>query len=279
MIASRSEEAKSLKAFQEFQEKEKERANKEWNDEQELRKKSNTLLLDYDNWDSAFLKSREPFLINFYESNNTACIDLNKEWELVSTELKGKVRVAKINITETENHRLEEQLRLTKYPSIRFYKNGPKKVEEFTQYEGVNKKFSILEWVSARLAEKATTADIAVLNKQNYETLCKATKNTCIIVFLDGSESPDLSSQLEKLALEHIKKPITFLISKKGEQDTFAKQIGVENYPDTVMVYCKLKKIWHMQGLDLQAIEDGINEISLGNRNNFVRLAFTENIQ
>lgn len=53
----------------------------------------------------------------------------------------------------------------------------------------------------------------------------------------------------------------------------------MEKYPDTVMVYCKLKKIWHMQGLDLQAIEDGINEISLGNRNNFVRLAFTENIQ
>jgi len=68
-------------------------------------------------------------------------------------------------------------------------------------------------------------------------------------------------------------------MSKKGEQDAFAKQVGVEKYPDTVMVYSKLKKIWHMQGLDLQAIEDGINEISLGNRNNFVRLAFTENIQ
>jgi hypothetical protein len=197
----------------------------------------------------------------------------------VSTELKGKVRVAKINITEAENHKLEDQLRLTKYPSIRFYRYGPKKVEEFAQYEGINKKFSILEWVNARLSEKATQADIAVLNRDSYETLCKSTKNTCIIVFLDGSESPELPSQLEKLALDHIKKPITFLISRKGEQEAFAKQVGVEQYPDTVMVYCKLKKIWHMQGLDLQAIEDGINEISLGNRNNFVRLAFTESIQ
>lgn len=101
VIADRSAEAASLKAFQEFQEKEQTRANKEWNDEQELRKKSNTLLLDYDNWDAQFLKSREPFLINFYEANNSACIDLNREWELVSTELKGKVRVAKINLTET----------------------------------------------------------------------------------------------------------------------------------------------------------------------------------
>lgn len=165
VIAERAEEAKSLKAFQEYQERERERANKEWKDEEELRKKSNTLLLDYENWESAFLRSREPFLINFYESNNSACIDLNREWEQVSTELKGKLKVAKINITETENHRLEDQLKLSRYPSIRFYKNGPKKVEDFAQYEGVNKKFSILEWVNARLSEKATQADIAVLNK------------------------------------------------------------------------------------------------------------------
>lgn len=154
------------------------------------------MLLDYHNWDDQFLKSREPFLINFYESNNSACIDLNKEWELISTELKGKVRVAKINLTETDNHKLEDQIKISKYPSIRFYKNGPKKVESYSQYEGVNKKFSILEWVNGRLSEKATQADIAVLNKQTYETLCKATKNTCIIVFLDGSEPSNTNSEI-----------------------------------------------------------------------------------
>jgi hypothetical protein len=34
VIVDRAEDAKSLKAFQEFQEKEKERANKEWSEEQ-----------------------------------------------------------------------------------------------------------------------------------------------------------------------------------------------------------------------------------------------------
>lgn len=65
-IDARSKEARELKAFQEFQEKEKERANKEWSEELELRKKSDTLILGHDNWDSAFLKSREAFIINFY---------------------------------------------------------------------------------------------------------------------------------------------------------------------------------------------------------------------
>ncbi len=67
-----------------------------------MRKKSDALVLDNNNWDSAFLKAREAFIINFYEANCSACIELNKEWESVATSLKGKVKVAKINMTEAE---------------------------------------------------------------------------------------------------------------------------------------------------------------------------------
>jgi hypothetical protein len=67
-----------------------------------LRKKSDTLVLDNNNWDSGFLKAREAFFINFYEANCSSCIDLNKEWESVATSLKGKAKIAKINMTEAE---------------------------------------------------------------------------------------------------------------------------------------------------------------------------------
>lgn len=243
-----------------------------------MRKKSNTILLEAGNWESAFLHSREAFLINFYEANCSACVDLNKEWEKLSTELKGKVKVAKINLTEADNHKLEEDLKINQFPSIRFYKKGTKKTTEFSQYEGVNKKFSILEWLNEKLNEKVEKTDILPLNKDNYQTLCKSTKHTCIILFLDGSEPADTLSSVEKLALEHIKKPITFLISKKGEQSAFESQAGVTSYPDTVMIYCKFKKIWRMGELNIANIDNTINEISLGNRNNFSRYNFVENI-
>jgi hypothetical protein len=42
------------------------------------------------------------------------------------------------------------------------------------------------------------------------------------------------------------------------------------------MVYCKQKKLWRMGGLDIQSIDDAIGEISLGNRNNFVKYTFGE---
>ena len=42
------------------------------------------------------------------------------------------------------------------------------------------------------------------------------------------------------------------------------------------MVYYKQKKLWRMGGLDLQAIDEAIGEISMGNRNNFVKYTFGE---
>lgn len=76
--------------------------------------------------------------------------------------------------------------------------------------------------------------------------------------------------------MKHLKKPITFLLSQKGEQDAFASQVEVSSYPETVMIYSKQKKLWRMGGLDLQAINDAIEEISMGNRNNFVKYSFGE---
>lgn len=80
------------------------------------------------------------------------------------------------------------------------------------------------------------------------------------------------------MALEHIKKPVTFLVSKKGEQSAFAQQAEVSSYPDTVMIYCKFKKIFRMGELSIENIDNTINEISLGNRNNFARYNFEPNI-
>ena len=46
------------------------------------------------------------------------------------------------------------------------------------------------------MSEKVESADILPLNKENYETLCKGTKQTCIIAFLDGSEGEETVQSL-----------------------------------------------------------------------------------
>jgi hypothetical protein len=54
------------------------------------------------------------------------------------------------------------------------------------------------------------------LNKQNYKALCKDTKSTCIITFVEDTSS--VESQINTLASKYLKKPISFLVAKKGDQ-------------------------------------------------------------
>lgn len=84
----------------------------------------------------------------------------------------------------TESVSLEEQVKISKYPSIRFYPGGTKKVDSFADFDGVKKKFSILEWTNNKLSLQESVIEIAELNKQNYKTLCKDSKSTCIIAFV-----------------------------------------------------------------------------------------------
>ena len=68
-------------------------------------------------------------------------------------------------MSEPINEILEEQIQLSRYPSVRFYKSGPKKISEFSEFEGVHKRFSIQEWLNSKLEEKTTQVDILTLNK------------------------------------------------------------------------------------------------------------------
>lgn len=46
--------------------------------------------------------------------------------------------------------------------------------------------------------------------------MCKTTKNTCVVLFVDNPS--EISEKVGELAAKYLKKPISFLISKKGSQ-------------------------------------------------------------
>jgi hypothetical protein len=101
--------------------------------------------------------------------------------------LKGKAKIAKLNITDAES--LESDLQFSRFPVIRFYPVGTKKLDTYFQFSGVQKKFSILEWANIQLSIKEASIDIPELNKENYKTMCKDSKSTCIIAFVEDPSS------------------------------------------------------------------------------------------
>lgn len=141
---------------------------------------------------------------------------------------------------------------MSSYPSIRFYPVGTKNVDSYQEFDGIKKKFSILEWANLRLQEKQSNVDIPELNKENYNNLCKNTKSTCVITFLADDEIP---SKIIELASKYLKKPISFLISKKGSQPKFEAQVEVKSAPDTVLIYPKGGKLLRMEGMDFRVID------------------------
>ena len=68
----------------------------------------------------------------------------------MADDLKGRAIVAKINITDS--HELEEQFKFENYPVVRFYPAGVKNVNDFVAFDGILKKFSLLEWANAKLS-------------------------------------------------------------------------------------------------------------------------------
>lgn len=83
--------------------------------------------------------------------------------------------------------------------------------------------------------------------------MCKDSKSTCIIIFVEDPST--VSKQIGELGAKYLKKPISFLVSKKGSQPEFEKQVGVESAPDTVMMYCKGNKMLRMGEMDFKVID------------------------
>lgn len=69
-----------------------------------------------------------------------------------------------------------------------------------------------------------------------------------MILFSDNLDQ--ILAKTEELQAKYLKKPISFLIAKKGEQAEFESQAGIESWPSTLMMYCKGKKLLRLDGMD-----------------------------
>ena len=74
-----------------------------------------------------------------------------------------------------------------------------------------------------------------------------------MILFADNVD--DISAKTGELQAKYLKKPISFLVSKKGSQPNFEKHLEVTSAPETVMIYCKGKKMNKMGGMDFTQID------------------------
>ena len=93
-------------------------------------------------FDTDVLKSQEPVVVDFWAEWCGPCRMIGPALEEISTEMAGKVKIAKINIDE--NPQIAAKLGIRSIPTLFIYKDGQK----VDQMVGAKPKGDLARWIS-----------------------------------------------------------------------------------------------------------------------------------
>lgn len=100
-----------------------------------------TVKVDTSNFENDVLKSAEPVVVDFWAEWCGPCKMIAPSLEEIATELKGKVKVAKINIDE--NPELATQFGVRSIPTLLLFNNG----EIVSNMVGAAPKSRLSDWI------------------------------------------------------------------------------------------------------------------------------------
>jgi thioredoxin 1 len=96
-------------------------------------------------FDSDVLKSSEPVVVDFWAEWCGPCRMIAPSLEEIATEMKGKVKVAKLNIDE--NPAVAGKLGIRSIPTLMLFKDG----KLASQKVGAAPKGELLKWINAAI--------------------------------------------------------------------------------------------------------------------------------
>lgn len=171
---------------------------------------SDVLVLTPDNFDSV-VGENEFVLVEFYAPWCGHCKKLAPEYELVATELKGEIPIAKVDADE--HRELGQRFGVRGFPTIKFFVNG-----EPRDYEGGRTKDDIVTWLRKKTGPPATP-----VTQSGLEAF-EAQGQAVVVGFFANTDSTDYANFIETA------KKATF------EALTFGENVDASNTENSVRV-------------------------------------------
>ena len=195
------------------------------------------------------------------------CKSLEPEWAALATNLKGEVKVAKIDATE--NKELAARFGVQGYPTIKFFPAGPKDESSAIDYSGPRNEAGMAEWAREQTGGATNFEQIELTSQSVYDEYC-LDKHLCVIYFLphklDSSpeERQKYLDTIKEVGLKFKGKPFRFMWTQGGDHFDVEEKLQVSGvgYPSLATIfhakgiYGKLKKSFNEEN-----IEDFLNSV------------------
>ena len=199
-----------------------------------------------DNFDSTVFNDENMWMVAFYAPWCGHCKKLLPEWVAAATQLRGTIKLAKVDATV--HQKLASRYQVQGYPTIKIFApgKGDKKVED---YQGPRDTSGIVSYALDKLEKFGYVPETKqLINSEILKEECESRVGICVIAFLP--HIADSSSKERNRYLDTIKearknnrgKPIYYLWAQGGDHFDFEDKLHLSfGYPAVIAVNYKKK--------------------------------------
>ena len=229
-------------------------ANQEKKQQQQQQKKApeagnekDVIVLTDDNFDDMIFNDESMWLVAFYAPWCGHCKKLLPEWVSAATQLRGTIKLAKIDATE--NQKMAQRYQIQGYPTIKIFAPGKGKDKAVEEYQGPRDTAGIVQYALDKLDKFGYVPETKqLINSEILKEECESRIGICIIAFLPhiaDSSAKERNRYLETINEAKKKnrgKPIYYLWAQGGDHFDFEEKLHLSfGYPAVIAVNYKKK--------------------------------------
>jgi protein disulfide-isomerase A6 len=226
------------------------------------------IVLDDNNFDETIFKSKDMFIVAFYAPWCGHCQKLLPEWNAAATQLKGQVKLAKVDATT--NQKLASRYQIQGYPTIKIFPPGKKDSTTGEDYNGPRDANGIVNYALSKLGSYGYVPQL--VNNNIFKETCEDRIGICVLVFLP--HIVDSSAKERNQYLSYIKdasknasgKPIFYIWAQGGDYFDLEDKLHLGfGYPAVVAInYNKKKYAICRKAYTKQNLEDFVSGLLRG---------------
>lgn len=158
------------------------------------------------------MKSKDMWLVEFYAPWCGHCKSLEPHWNQAANELKGKVKVGKVDATVQQ--KLGNRFKVQGYPTIKIFPPGPKADNKAQNYDGPRDSSGIVTIALEKLEKFGVVPEVEQLtNQEQFKETCLERTGVCVFAFLPILEDSSVQERRKYIeVLKEVRKSFFFAV-------------------------------------------------------------------